>query len=112
MGAIADLSATPLSGLQGDGMFRHFRTIYLGNLIGNVGMDRERGNKLIEEGLVDLAAFARPFIANPDLPARFASRASLNEVDLAKVYGGGAEGYTDYPFLDSVPFEDESYCVN
>jgi N-ethylmaleimide reductase len=102
MGAMADLSATPLAALQGDGMFRHFREIYSGNLIGNVGFDRERANKLIKEGVIDLTAFGRPFIANPDLPARFAKDAPLNDVDLAKIYGGGAEGYTDYPFLGPV----------
>jgi N-ethylmaleimide reductase len=99
MGAMADLSATLLASLQGDGMFRHFRAIYSGSLIGNVSLDRERANKLIEEGVIDLAAFGRPFIANPDLPIRIAKRASLNEVDVPKIYGGGAEGYTDYPVL-------------
>ena len=44
-------------------------------------MDRERGNRLIAEGLADLVAFGRPFIANPDLIQRFAENASLAEVD-------------------------------
>ena len=33
MGAMADLSGGPLSGLQGDGMFSHFRPRYRGTLI-------------------------------------------------------------------------------
>jgi N-ethylmaleimide reductase len=41
-------------------------------------MDRERGNRLIAEGLADLIAFGRLYIANPDLVARFAMNAPLN----------------------------------
>ena len=97
MGAMADLSATPLSALDGDGMFSHFRKLYRGNIIANVDVDRERGNRLIQQGLVNLVAFGRPFIANPDLPARFAARVPLAEVDRATIYGATAHGYTDYP---------------
>lgn len=103
MGAMADLSATPLAALAGDGMFRHFRKLYRGNIIANVDIDRARGNRLIEAGLVDMAAFGRPFIANPDLPARFAVDAPLAEVDWPHVYGATAQGYTDYPALQAVP---------
>jgi N-ethylmaleimide reductase len=97
MGALADLSNTPLAGLADDGMFRHFRSLYNGNIIGNVGFDRDRGNRLVGEGLVDLVAFGRPFIANPDLPARFAAGAPLAEADRATIYTATAHGYTDYP---------------
>jgi len=99
MGAMANLSATPVAALAGDGMFAHFRKIYQGNVIGNVGFDRERGNRLIEQRLVDLVAFGRPFIANPDLPARFAAGTALAEADRASIYGATAQGYTDYPPL-------------
>ena len=47
----------------------------------------------------DIVAFGRPFIANPDLVARLQKNAPLNEVNRATLYGGGAEGYTDYPAL-------------
>jgi N-ethylmaleimide reductase len=103
MGAMADLSATPLIAMAGDGMFRHYREIYRGNIIANVDLDRARGNRLIEAGLVDMVAFGRPFIANPDLPTRFAADAPLAEVDWPEVYGPMAEGYTDYPALHAVP---------
>ena len=49
----------------------------------------------------DLIAFGRPFIANPDLVARLHANAPLNEVNRATLYGGGAEGYTDYPALSA-----------
>jgi N-ethylmaleimide reductase len=65
MGAMADLSGGPLSGLQGDGMFSHFRPRYRGTLISNVGMTRERGNHLIADGLADLVAFGETFYRQP-----------------------------------------------
>jgi N-ethylmaleimide reductase len=102
MGAMADLSATQLAPLAGDGMFSHFRKIYRGNIIANVNIDCERGNRLIEEGLVDLVAFGRPFIANPDLPARFAAAAPLAKIDKATIYGASERGYTDYPPLKAL----------
>src|SRR4029077_11362434 len=70
MGAMADLGGRPLAALQGDGMFIHFRPRYRGSLISNVVMTRERGNRLIADGLVDLVAFGETFIDNSDLPAR------------------------------------------
>ena len=47
----------------------------------------------------DIVAFGRPFIANPDLVERLARNAPLNTPDRATFYGGGAQGYTDYPTL-------------
>jgi N-ethylmaleimide reductase len=97
MGAMADLSGGPLSGLQGDGMFSYFRPRYRGTLIANVGMTRERGNHLIADGLADLVAFGETFIANPDLPARFGALAPIQRSDRALHYTPGPHGYTDYP---------------
>ncbi|WP_432653733.1 hypothetical protein [Sphingosinicella terrae] len=53
----------------------------------------------VASGQSDAVAFGRPFIANPDLPERIRRGAALNGHDRATFYGGGAEGYTDYPFL-------------
>jgi uncharacterized oxidoreductase len=77
MGNTTDFSGTPLEELAGDGMFQHFRPLFKGTLIANVNIDRDRGNRLIEEGLADLVAFGRPYIANPDLVRRFAENAPL-----------------------------------
>ena len=82
---------------MGDGMFRHFRPIFRGKLIANVGMTAERGSRLIAEGFADLVAFGRPYIANPDLVERLATGAPLAEVDWQTVYASGPRGYTDYP---------------
>lgn len=97
MGAMADLSGGPLADLQGDGMFRYFRPRYRGTIIANVGMSRERGNQLIADGLVDLVAFGEKFIANPDLPERFAALTPIVRSDRASHYTPGPRGYTDYP---------------
>jgi N-ethylmaleimide reductase len=100
MGATTEFSGTPLASLAGDGMFRHFRKIYRGTLIANTDMDQDRGNRLIAEGLADMVAFGRPYIANPDLVARFAAGAPLAEVRWETVYASGPEGYIDYPEMD------------
>lgn len=98
MGASTDFSGSPLAALDGDGMFRHFRPIFKGPLIANVKMDRERGNRLIADGLADLIAFGRSYIANPDLVERFTGSAALNnDIRSETIYGSGPEGYVDYP---------------
>ena len=102
MGNTTDFTGTPLEPLMGDGMFRHFRPIFQGTLIANVKMDAERGNRLIEEGLADLVAFGRPFIANPDLVERLRTGAALAEIDWTTVYAAGPKGYSDYPALQPV----------
>lgn len=79
---------------------KFFRPIYEGTIITNVAYDQNSGNKVIEDGIAELVAYGRPFIANPDLPARFAENAELNEPDQSTFYGGGKEGYTDYPFMN------------
>ena len=65
MGNATDFSGTPLDKLADDGMFQQFRPPFKGTLIANVKMDRDRGNRLIAEGLADLVAFGRPYIAIP-----------------------------------------------
>ncbi len=47
----------------------------------------------------DLVAFGKLYIANPDLVERMRDNAPLNAPDKTTFYGGGAEGYTDYPLL-------------
>lgn len=66
----------------------------------NLNYDKVKGNAAIASGHADCIAFGVPYIANPDLVKRFAKDAVLNEADASTFYGGGAEGYTDYPFLE------------
>ena len=75
-----------------------FRKIYDGVLIANCGYDRQNAEKAIADGNVDLVAFGRPYISNPDLVERFKNNWGLNpnpEMDIW--YSPGAEGYTDFP---------------
>lgn len=64
----------------------------------NNGYDRKLAIDSVESGKADLVAFGRAFIANPDLVKRLRDNLPLNEVQFDKLYGGGAEGYIDYPF--------------
>jgi N-ethylmaleimide reductase len=68
----------------------------------NNGYSREDGIEAIVSGEADLVAFGRPFISNPDLVRRLRENAPLNELRADKLFGGGVEGYVDYPTLDSI----------
>lgn len=76
---------------------RDVRSVFSGSILYAGRYTAERGASLVDAGLADLIAFGRPFIANPDLPARIANGWPLNPVDAATLYGGGAQGFTDYP---------------
>ena len=80
-----------------DAFRREVRQTFSGRIIYAGRYTVERGVKTLAAGLGDLIAFGRPFIANPDLPQRIANGWPLNPVDPATMYGGTAEGYTDYP---------------
>jgi N-ethylmaleimide reductase len=72
-----------------------------GGWIANNGYDRELAARTIASGAADAIAFGVPFIANPDLVRRLRDGAPLAAPDRATFYGGGAEGYTDYPALEA-----------
>ncbi|MEM8799513.1 MAG: alkene reductase [Pseudomonadota bacterium] len=71
-----------------------------GLMIVNGGYDKAKGNQVIADGSADAVTFGRPFLANPDLVKRYLTDAPLNDPDQSTFYGGGAEGYTDYPTLE------------
>lgn len=81
-------------------MLKRLRGLFEGVYIGNGSYDGERAREALSEGRADAITFGRPFIANPDLPERIRIGADMNEPDQDTFYGGGAEGYIDYPFLD------------
>ena len=64
----------------------------------NNGLDKALAEDALANG-ADLVAFGRPFIGNPDLVERLRTDAPLNKDDKATWYGGGEQGYTDYPTL-------------
>ena len=79
--------------------FHALRALFSGTWIVNNGYSRDLAAQAVGSGYADLVAFGRPFIANPDLVERFRIDAPLNELNPATMYGGGAEGYVDYPAL-------------
>jgi len=75
------------------------RTAFQGLFILAGGFDRATAQSALTAGQADLIAFARPFLANPDLVGRMQADAALNAVDMATFYTPGPKGYTDYPTL-------------
>ncbi len=75
------------------------RERFNGAIIGAGAYTPEKAEALIEKGLIDAVAFGRDYIANPDLVERLHHNAELNAQRPETFYGGGAEGYTDYPTL-------------
>lgn len=82
-----------------DDFRRGLRARFKGVLVFAGGYDASRAEALVAAGTADAVAFGRAFIANPDLPERIRRAAPLNTPQQATFYGGGAEGYTDYPTL-------------
>jgi len=81
---------------------RTLRERFGGRFMLNGGFGRETGNAAVAEGLADLVSFGALFLANPDLPERFAEGAALNPPDRATFYGGAEKGYIDYPTRSQV----------
>jgi N-ethylmaleimide reductase len=76
-----------------------FRSTFKGKLILSGGYDAARAESDLAAGKCDLIAVGRPFLANPDLVARWKSGAAVNQPDMDTFYTPGAKGYTDYPAL-------------
>lgn len=72
---------------------------FAGPLINNMNLTLAQATELLRRGEADAISWGRQYIANPDLAARFAKNAPLNEPDPTTFYGRGEEGYTNYPSL-------------
>jgi N-ethylmaleimide reductase len=88
-----------------DPLLAELRRAWSGPFLLNTGFgldsDRDEMERLVADGTADAVTVGRPFLANPDLLERWTRGAELNEPDQSTFYGGGAEGYTDYPTLDA-----------
>lgn len=82
-----------------DSIKQAFRAAFKGTLILCGGYDAARAEQDLAAGKCDLVAAGRPFIANPDLVARWQAGAPVNAPDMNTFYTPGAAGYTDYPVL-------------
>jgi N-ethylmaleimide reductase len=82
--------------------FTELRRRFNGHYMANGGYDKRRANAAIAAGRADCVAFGKAYIANPDLVERYAQDAPLNVPNANTFYGGGEQGYTDYPALTDV----------
>ncbi len=88
------------------GFATQFRQAYQGTLIAAGGFNRALAETVLEKGDLDLVAFGRPFIANPDLVERMQHNWPLAEGDRTTFYGingSPTRGYTDYPTATGKP---------
>jgi N-ethylmaleimide reductase len=76
---------------------RELRRVLDGALLVAGRYDAARAEAILQANLADLVAFGRPFIANPDLPRRYAQGLPLADFDPGTLFGGDAQGYSDYP---------------
>ncbi|MBV8035572.1 alkene reductase [Roseateles sp.] len=77
--------------------YAELRRRFRGPYIANNGYDRAMALDAVASGRADAVAIGRPFIANPDLVARIRDDLPWATPRKESFYGGGAEGYTDYP---------------
>ena len=76
------------------------RQLFDGPFIANNGYTRPMATRAVATGHADMISFGQLYISNPDLAERLRQDAPLTPLNPKGLFGGGAEGYTDYPFLD------------
>ena len=69
--------------------------------IANEKFTKDSAQAALAAGTFDAVAFGKDYLANPDLPERFAANAPLNKWVMETFYSPGPAGYTDYPALDA-----------
>lgn len=82
------------------GWHTKLRPLFDGVYFANAGFTKETGGKLLAENSADAIVYGVLFLANSDLPERFAKNAELNAPDQSTFYTPGEKGYTDYPTLE------------
>ena len=76
-----------------------FRPLWRSVMIGAGNFLGDSAAKAVSDGHADAIAFGRYFISNPDLPERIRTGSALTPYNRATFYGGGPEGYIDYPTM-------------
>lgn len=82
-----------------DSIGPYLKQLFGGVFVANEAIDQKTGQQLLDERKADAVAFGKLFIANPDLPERFARHAQLNRPESSTFYASGSAAYTDYPAL-------------
>ena len=72
-----------------------------GAWIVNNGYTPAMAEEAVASGAADMVAFGKHYISNPDLVQRLRAGAPLAPPKRETFYGGGAEGYTDYPRMET-----------
>jgi 2,4-dienoyl-CoA reductase-like NADH-dependent reductase (Old Yellow Enzyme family) len=85
-----------------DSLGPKLRKAFGGVYVANESLNQESGQQLLDEGKADAVAYGKLFIANSDLPIRFAKGAPLNKPEPNTFYASGPHGYTDYPALEAL----------
>lgn len=70
-------------------------------ILNRPGRPREQIGSDIDSGLAEMEAYGQMVLANPDFAERLKTNAPMNEADRNTYFGGSAQGYTDYPALNS-----------
>lgn len=79
------------------GTFELLRPHYSGTFAAAGGFTQESGSAALQSGLADFIVYGKLFIANPDLPHRFARSLPLAAPDPSTFYTPGPKGYIDQP---------------
>lgn len=86
-----------------------FREWYSGAIMFAGFLSKDKAEHLLEKGLIDLAAFGRPLISNPDFVERLKHDYPLSPGNRDTYYGFSASGYIDYPaYSEPIRTEDPS----
>ncbi|HEY6922404.1 MAG TPA: hypothetical protein VI653_02965, partial [Steroidobacteraceae bacterium] len=83
-----------------DSIGPQLKAAFGGAYIANEGFTLATAEQAIAANQADGVAFGKLFLANPDLPRRFAQGAPLNQWHTETFYAGGPRGYIDYPQLE------------
>lgn len=82
-----------------DSIGPELKAIFGGVYVANERFTKESAEAALKAGVADAIGFGKLFLANPDLPKRFALNAALNAPIPETFYSPGPSGYTDYPSL-------------
>lgn len=77
------------------------RPVFEGRIFANGGIDPPTAQELVASGKVDAVSFGRLWMANPDLPERIRAGGPYSKAITRRFYGGGPDGYNDYPTLQA-----------
>jgi N-ethylmaleimide reductase len=84
-----------------DQTYKAMRAAFTNTIIFCNGLTPETAEEMLQDKSVDLVAFGRGFLSNPDFVSRIEKNAPLNAVDFNTLYAPGEMGYTDYSLYNS-----------